>query len=435
MMVEAAATNLGTGDDRIVVIGEGMEPGPVLDVVRARYGDWTVASCDTYLSGIAEVGRRRSRAVLAGVNPSLTRLPEAMAGLREAAGGDTRLVLVCPPHHEPTARRLLDHGADDYVLFPLQGAELDKSLGVVRDEPPAARVDASVSLADVARITALLSGISAEGSAILRRAAEVVHSALPCAGARVTLQGSVGAAGAVFDKPVLTAALREGDATIGQITLGAPEGRGYASQDVDKLEHLASLLTAVFAARTHQHKWRRLAHTDDLSGLPNRRYFNERLDEILRQAAELRLPVTVLIFDVDDFKTFNDVCGHDAGDDIIRVTARLIREHCREQDLACRIGGDEFAVVFWDAEGPRVPGSKHPESALALLERFQTALRAEAHPTLTACKKAHLSVSGGLASYPWDGSTRAELLRRADEALLAAKRAGKDRIHLIGAQG
>ena len=81
-----------------------------------------------------------------------------------------------------------------------------------------------------------------------------------------------------------------------------------------------------------------------------------------------------------------------------------------------------------------MPGSKHPDSALKVLERFKSALRAAAFPNLAACRKAHLTVSGGLATFPWDGHTRDELLKRADDALLAAKRAGKDRIFLIGEQ-
>lgn len=418
--------------DRLVVIGEGLRRESVVDVLRERYGDWTVTACDSYLAGIAEVGRRRPRVVLAGVDPALPRLSDAIAGLREAAGPDTKLVLLCPPHAEPVARRMLDSGVDDYLMLPLDGKELDKALGIVADDPPPVVGDPSASLADIARITDLIAGLDGEGSAILDQAAMFVQAALPTRGVRISLQGSAGTSGDPVDKPILMAPLKNGDAVLGQVTLGAPIDRAYAPQDVQKLGHFASLLGTLLAVRSRHHHWRKLAHTDDLSGLPNRRYFLQRVDQILEQAAREHLPVTLLIFDVDDFKTFNDVCGHDAGDEIIRLIARLVREQCREQDVASRIGGDEFAVVFWDAAGPRVPGSKHPDSALKVLERFQRALRAQAFPNLAACRKAHLTVSGGLATFPWDGSTRDELLKRADSALLAAKRAGKDRIFLIG---
>lgn len=420
--------------DRMVVIGEGLRRESVVDVLRARYGDWTVTACDSYLAGIAEVGRRRPRVVFAGVDPALPRLSDAIAGLREAAGPDTKLVLLCPPHAEPVARRMLDSGVDDYLMLPLEEKEIDKALGIVADDPPPIVGSPSASLEDIARITDLIAGLDSEGSAILDQAAMFVQAALPTRGVRLSLQGSVGTAGDPVDKPILTAPLKNGDAVLGQVTLGEPIDRAYAPQDMQKLGHFASLLGTMLAARSRQRLWRKLAHTDDLSGLPNRRYFLQRVDQILEQAAREHLPVTILIFDVDDFKTFNDVCGHDAGDEIIRLIARLVREQCREQDVASRIGGDEFAVVFWDAEGPRVPGSKHPDSALKVLERFQSALRAAAFPNLAACRKAHLTVSGGLATFPWDGHTRDELLKRADDALLAAKRAGKDRIFLIGEQ-
>ena len=77
-------------------------------------------------------------------------------------------------------------------------------------------------------------------------------------------------------------------------------------------------------------------------------------------------------------------------------------------------------------------GSKHPDCALAVLDRCREALRSQQIPGLEVSCKGHLTISGGLATYPWDGHTREILLKRADEALLAAKRAGKNRIFLIG---
>jgi len=191
----------------------------------------------------------------------------------------------------------------------------------------------------------------------------------------------------------------------------------------------------------------RLATEDDLTGLKNRRYIWEFSRQIIEYAKKENVRVTLLVFDVDDLKKYNDIYGHQAGDEILKQAAVLMRRSCRGHDVVGRIGGDEFAVIFWDdpqhkrAAAPsksderRSANADHPAEAITIAKRFVKELsKAEfsAFSGLGPEGKGILTISGGLASFPRDGQTIEQLFQQADKALLEAKRSGKNRIYLVG---
>ncbi len=201
-----------------------------------------------------------------------------------------------------------------------------------------------------------------------------------------------------------------------------------AEVPLEQLAPHAAWLGAWIALRDQQAQLRDAAFTDCLTGAYNRRFFDKYLGAAVKQAADKRHSVTVMVFDVDDFKNFNDRYGHAAGDDILRETVKLLTSVIRPSDRVCRIGGDEFAVIFHEPRGPRNPTSKPPSSVFEIARRFQRAICEQRFPKLGLQAPGTLTISGGLATYPWDGRTAEELVTRADELALQSKRQGKNAI-------
>jgi diguanylate cyclase (GGDEF)-like protein len=160
--------------------------------------------------------------------------------------------------------------------------------------------------------------------------------------------------------------------------------------------------------------------TDHLTALYNHRYFHERLAEEVRRANRQHGSVSLIVYDIDDFKRVNDTYGHLAGDQVLQGVASVTRETCRMEDVICRIGGEEFAVIL--------PGTPLSEAAL-LAERLREGIPRVAMPGI-----GQITVSAGVAVGPLHASSPRELMACADMALLDAKGAGKDQIRVFQAE-
>jgi diguanylate cyclase (GGDEF)-like protein len=187
----------------------------------------------------------------------------------------------------------------------------------------------------------------------------------------------------------------------------------------------------------HRHAdFRRKAWTDELTGAGNRRALDQVLGQVITRARDARRAVTVMFFDIDNFKTYNDRFGHDAGDKVLRETVQLLRSVIRRGDHVFRVGGDEFVVIFApDPAGPRSACSSPPESIEQIASRFQHQVCSLQLPQIGLNAPGTLSISAGMATYPWDGREPDALLRMADELALESKRSGKNVITFGPAAG
>ncbi|MGD8453756.1 MAG: diguanylate cyclase [Phycisphaerae bacterium] len=382
------------------------------------------------LDGLWQVGHGEFDAVLISLSVSRN-THKAIRSLRRVCP-QARIVVSCPAADEPGARRALHAGADEYIIEPVTREDLETALRIPsggRIQPHAPVIEPSWE--EKAQFVDVLRNLSQGPQATLARLVELLQRTFQVQYAAIRIDGLVATAGdtepTVLEEPVL----RQG-AAVGAVSLGQHRHGPFPASAAVRLGDYARLVEVVVAVADERAHWQDLAWTDDLSRLRNRRYFERRLDELVGQCRRQRAHLTVLLFDIDDFKRYNDEYGHQTGDAVIREVACLLTRCSRESDLVARHGGDEFAVVLWDAEGPRVPGSRHPTELVALAERYRQMIGTHTFRCLGPHAPGPVTISGGMACFPWDGRSRTELLRAADEALLAAKQTGKNRIELAG---
>ncbi len=187
------------------------------------------------------------------------------------------------------------------------------------------------------------------------------------------------------------------------------------------LDSVASLLALLVENKFYKEKAYDIAgfvNLDGLTGLYNHRYFQENLSNELLKSRRFRYKVSLLMIDVDHFKRFNDKYGHPRGDSTLKEISQIIKKTIRAYDVPARYGGEEFAVVL--------PHADH-DHALRVAERLRKAVMAHRFPGRRARERLQLTISIGVASYPANAKTKAELIDRADQALYLAKSDGRNR--------
>jgi diguanylate cyclase (GGDEF)-like protein len=217
-------------------------------------------------------------------------------------------------------------------------------------------------------------------------------------------------------QPDVVAPMIFNEQVVGVLALEGPRG-GSAAKDALRL--LAQIGAVSVHTQARYTEMKATAAIDGLTGIFNKRYLTHRLAEELRRSRDEVSPLSLFLFDLDHFKHYNDRNGHVAGDRLLQSLARLVQENVRKDSVFGRYGGEEFVVLF--------PGARRAQ-ALAAADNVRRAIATHEFAFGFDQPLGFVSVSGGVAECPEDGSDAATLVRAADEALYRAKEEGRNRV-------
>jgi diguanylate cyclase (GGDEF)-like protein len=202
---------------------------------------------------------------------------------------------------------------------------------------------------------------------------------------------------------------------IGVLACASTRSDAFQENEVKALESVADIIATAIQNAGHVEQIRQLAFRDGLTGIFNRRYFEQKMREELDRATRYEQQLSVLMIDIDHFKEVNDEFGHLLGDEVLRQVSNLFTTQLRKVDFVCRYGGEEFAVLM------PVTSS---EKALQVAEKLRRKIAGWHFPGV----QRSITVSIGVAEYPEHGETRDSLIRAADAALYLAKQKGRNRV-------
>jgi len=206
---------------------------------------------------------------------------------------------------------------------------------------------------------------------------------------------------------------------LGWLTLLRQADEPFTVRERNLLRKLMGLFAAHISVQVRVRDAEALAMTDVLTGIWNRRYFEERYPAELQRARRYHRSLAVLMIDIDSFKSYNDTYGHLAGDQALQAVAQLLKTNLRTSDILCRYGGEEFVVLLPESD---------LEHAVLAAEKLRRAVAAELLPIGHSQASGRLTISIGVAACPENGEGERELLHQADRALYAAKKGGRNRV-------
>jgi diguanylate cyclase (GGDEF)-like protein len=202
---------------------------------------------------------------------------------------------------------------------------------------------------------------------------------------------------------------------MGILCLESANVNSFDSGDIPALESVADICANAIQNARYFEKVRHMAYVDGLTGIFNRRYFETRIEEEIERANRYKGAMSVIMFDIDHFKRLNDEFGHLLGDEVLRQVSNVFGQNLRKVDIACRFGGEEFAIIVPETTG---------EDAYAVADKLRKVISQTPFPGVPRS----VTVTAGVASYPANGASRDDLVKAADEALYAGKQAGRNTV-------
>ncbi len=437
------------------------DDGRMKNLLTHRLTSSSVTVQKNAFGGIFRLGQEDYDLVLMRAEGLGRRLNEAVSALKRVRPA-AKIVLYSEAASEVDCRSALDFGAWDYLIWPVPASEIHEILSAKVPEKTdfgpkklffsrkSAKKTVFEPIFNVKHWHELSESIPLGRSVVVEQAQRILTRTLnlqwvkihteedsepEVSGRTINLSGKLGDVGTLILGPAITS----------------------MEPDEDTIQEVAGYISTLLYLVRRDETLKHLATVDSLTGAHNRRYLDYFIHQIIQRNADKHMEMALLLFDIDDFKYYNDTYGHGAGDEVLRESYKLMRQCCREHDVVVRIGGDEFAVLFWDTQ-PRshydpdqrrnneheehvslreqieTPERTHSELVMFLCNRFRRKMMTNEFPALGSEARGVLSISGGVACYPADGKTFTELLAKADEGLLAAKRQGKNQIFLIGQQ-